>query len=105
MSTPKQFRDTLYDRVQVVVNDALKEIEAHPDRQGEYAQALFEVWSRNMGAIDAILCLQGIPKNLRRAELSSGLQAGRNMTLVAHEATCKNCPGGAELRAEIVSVN
>lgn len=104
MSTPKQFRNDLYDRAQKLVDEAIRVVDDHPDNP-DYPRILFEVWSRNMGAIDALFCLRGFPKDARKTSLVTGIHEGRKLILRAHEATCPNCDGSKQLQEELAGVN
>lgn len=98
------FRDRLYQQAKSVLDLGLAAMDADPDNV-ELAKVVYEVWSRNMGALDALMGLRGVPFEARQKSLREGILEGKRLSFVAHKAVCKGCENSKNLQQEIESLN
>jgi hypothetical protein len=98
------FRDRLYQQAKDVLDAGLAAMDADPDNV-DLAQTVYEVWSRNMGALDAMMCLRGVPYEARQKSLRQGILEGKRLSLDAHAKVCRGCENSDALREEIDSLN
>lgn len=94
------YQNELYDSVQRTLLPHLRRADTEPDNT-ELLQAIYEVWSRTMGALDAFMAMHGIPQNVRARTLEAELRVGKLMALAAHEQVCGECDGVQALRREM----
>lgn len=100
----EDFRKRLYLQAQKLLDSGLSAMDAAPDDEG-IARIVYEVWSRNMGALDAMLCIRGYTFEQRQEFLRVGFLEGKQFALDSHREVCKGCEGSDELQHEIESVN
>lgn len=95
-----KFRDNLHTEVQAVLDKALRTLDSYPDNL-DLAQAVYEVWSRHMGALDALMSLRLIPQDVRLKTMLTEIANGKEITLKAHQSVCGDCDGVENLKSEL----
>lgn len=99
-----QFSTWLYSEVRDLVNEALAVCDDH-EEDARYIQTVYEVMSRNMGALDALTCLRAVPRPLRRQAMRQNFLLGKRLALETHRESCKGCEGGNALEQELNEIN
>lgn len=97
-----KFRDNLHTEVQAVLDKALRTLDSYPDNL-DLAQAVYEVWSRHMGALDALMSLRLVPQDVRLRTMLAEIAHGKEVALQAHKTFCEGCDGVDQLQSELAT--
>jgi hypothetical protein len=95
-----RFRNEFAAEIVKTLSKAVDTLDSYPDNL-DLAQAVYEVFSRNMGALDALMALRLIPQDVRLTTMMEQIAAGKELALKAHRDICSGCDGSEHLQAEL----
>ena len=97
----ERLRVKLHNDMAKLLTPLLRLADEEPDNI-ELLQMLYEVMSRNMGALDAFMAMHLVPQNVREQTREREFHLGRAVALEAHEEVCAGCDGAEMLRKELL---
>jgi hypothetical protein len=95
-------RQRLADKIGDSIDDLRKQLQrAYPNNMGPFLQTLTEVLGNELGYIDGIACLAGIPTEARLEILQDAVRAGKARALEQHRVKCAGCDAATTLSGEV----
>ncbi len=95
-------RQQLSEKIEDSINDLRKLLlRAYPDNMGPFLQTLSEVLGNELGFIDGVACLAGIPAEARREIVQDAIRAGKARALEQHRNRCSGCDAATALSGEV----
>lgn len=94
-----EFAERVSSQIEDVLQDAMEVCEVYDD--AEFLQAVYEIWGRNMGMLDAVSCLRGVALATRQRSMRNQFLSAKQEVLETHRRSCKACPQSDLLLAEI----